>query len=156
MQRTAMRLCALCGAQFTVTPKLVKNGQRLCSRACADIGRRKRATPEAIATKFWASVDRRGPDECWPWKLVTGSNGYGLLHIGSELKQTAHRISYELHFGPIPALDGTHGGCVLHKCDNRRCVNPAHLFLGTQGDNLRDMWAKGRGYRRAPPEDSPA
>ena len=62
--------------------------------------------------------------------------------------QTAHRISWELYNDPIPTGKGYHGICVLHQCDNSICVNPDHLFLGTQADNLRDRDEKGRGADR--------
>lgn len=94
-------------------------------------------TPEE---RFWFYVTK-GPD-CWGWTGHT-SCGYGVLTgdlvNGKHHQVKAHRFSYELHNGPIP--DGLH---VLHKCDNPPCSNPSHLFLGTQADNTRDMYAKGR------------
>lgn len=71
---------------------------------------------------------------CWNWIACTNPKGYGQF---TQLR--AHRVSYELYVGPIPE-----GLSVLHKCDNRRCVNPDHLFVGTQDDNMKDMKRKGR------------
>lgn len=72
---------------------------------------------------------------CWVWSGSTHPLGYG--RYGAEL---AHRIAWQVHSGEHPGKK-----VVMHKCDNPPCVNPNHLQIGTQADNLRDMWAKGRG-----------
>jgi len=93
-----------------------------------------------LSDRFWPKVDKRGPDECWEWKASKGSRGYGHFRTYPTADR-AHRVAWELtHHDPIPD-----GMCVCHVCDNPGCVNPAHLFVGTQGDNVRDSWAKGRG-----------
>jgi len=75
---------------------------------------------------------------CWEWKWTSHSNGYGRCRINGRTVY-AHRVAYAFWIGPIPeGLD------VLHRCDNPRCVNPQHLFLGTAVDNALDMVAKGR------------
>lgn len=87
---------------------------------------------------FWLRVDKHAPNGCWEWQSTMNDRGYGVLRF-QGLKGMAHRVAFELTNGPIP--DGL---CLLHRCDNPRCVNPAHLFLGTKGDNARDMVQKQR------------
>jgi hypothetical protein len=94
--------------------------------------------------RFWSKVDKSGPNGCWVWTRARYKSGYGAFGVGSRTLKTrkrlrAHRLSYELAHGPIPE-----GLCVLHHCDNRLCVNPSHLFLGTVVDNNIDMKRKGR------------
>lgn len=94
----------------------------------------------SLKERFWEKVNKRGPDECWEWH---GSKvcGYGQIRQrrdeGGKMEY-AHRISWELAYGPIPE-----GKCVLHRYDNRGCVNPAHLSIGTKVDNMRDRNEKG-------------
>jgi hypothetical protein len=86
--------------------------------------------------RFWDKVDRSG--DCWVWTGARRGKGYGdFWYAGKSV--AAHRFSYELHVGPI--ADGL---LTCHHCDNRRCVRPNHLFLGTHTDNMRDAKAKGR------------
>lgn len=91
-------------------------------------------------------VDRRGPDECWQWKGAANARGYGRFKIRSVLF-SPHRVAYRLAYGEIVDADDYHGSVVLHRCDNPRCCNPAHLTLGTQRENVIDMDAKNRGRR---------
>ena len=85
-----------------------------------------------IQERFWSKVDRSG--KCWLWTASRNSSGYGKFD-----GEGAHRVAWRLAYGVIP-----YGACVLHRCDMPRCVNPAHLWLGTQADNVADMVAKGR------------
>ena len=86
--------------------------------------------------RFWDKV-RKG-DGCWEWIGAKNAQGYGYIAVGGQTLR-AHRVSWELHFGPIPEGIG-----VCHHCDNRGCARPDHLFLGTQEENMSDMDAKGR------------
>ncbi len=103
-----------------------------------------------VAERFWSKVDRAGGPEwleaCWLWLPPTSQVfGYGDMHANGR-KQYAHRLAWELASGrQIPA-----GLCVLHKCDNPRCVRPSHLFLGTKADNAHDAMAKGRAHPPPP------
>jgi hypothetical protein len=111
--------CSLCSQVF-----LRKNGgrEKQCSLQC----------------RFWAKVDCT--KECWTWTAsVFTQTGYGQFALTPRKPVNAHRMSWELSFGDIPS-----GMYVLHKCDNRSCVRPDHLFLGTQKDNMVDMSNKGR------------
>lgn len=76
---------------------------------------------------------------CWMWTASKNQDGYGKFVFSGRL-QKAHRVAWTLYVGEIPD-----GMCILHRCDNRYCVNPTHLFMGTKADNARDRDSKGRG-----------
>lgn len=93
--------------------------------------------------KFWQRVNIGPPDDCWPWQGTLQKNGYGdfdfQLH-GTRYRCSSHRLSYMLSYN----LQIPKGFCVMHSCDNKSCVNPSHLSVGTQLDNIKDMMKKGR------------
>jgi hypothetical protein len=97
--------------------------------------------------RWWAKVDRRGPDECWPWVASSWRGGYGQFKIGGH-PIGAHRVSFLIHVGPIP--DGLD---VLHHCDHSWCVNPRCLYLGTDIENAYDRTSRRR-YRGGRPRRS--
>jgi HNH endonuclease len=103
---------------------------RHCSRRCA----RSKKTED----RFWPKVAKS--DGCWEWQGSRDHNGYGILGASRHQRaRRAHRVSWELHHGPIPeGLDA------LHHCDNPPCVRPDHLYLGTDVDNARDRVQRGR------------
>jgi hypothetical protein len=97
---------------------------------------------KTLAERFWAKVEKT--PTCWLWTGAKTKHGYGLVSYGARSRR-ASRISWYLQHGVLPGA----GQCVCHSCDNPSCVNPAHLWLGSQADNMRDMTCKGR-HRNTP------
>jgi hypothetical protein len=100
---------------------------------------------DLIQDRFWSKVLLDDDEKCWEWQgYRCRRQGYGDFRPirGSKVPIHAHRAAYELFYGVVPGE--LH---VCHRCDNRGCVNPSHLFLGTNADNMRDRDAKGRVFK---------
>jgi hypothetical protein len=152
-QRTTVaRTCEACGSPFTAFAYDVARGRgRSCSKACNATFRRHRAGPgiTPLAVRFWAKVDKNGPipthrpelGPCWLWTGSRLKAGYGKIRAVSpaRVEWLAHRVSYEMHHGPIPP-----GWYVMHACDTPPCIRPDHLSAGPGTENMRDAQAKGR------------
>lgn len=92
----------------------------------------------SLAERFWIRVRLGSAKECWPWLGAANAWGYGYISIGGILYR-AHRVAYCLTKGEIPD-----GALILHSCDNRLCCNPAHLWKGTQSENVKHEWDRYR------------
>lgn len=140
-----MKTCARCGASFSRRGEVARTvfaRQRYCSRQCARqdsaiAAQRKRAetTP---AERFLELCIPEPNSGCWLWLGALNGNGYGRFQYGGRVGM-AHRAGYEMFVGPIPP-----GMQANHRCDNVRCVNPEHIWLGTQAANMLDCLSKGR------------
>jgi hypothetical protein len=146
--KTVERICEHCSSPFMANAYEVNKGNaRFCKMACFQKSRpllpdRKGTLSEVL----WARVDKSNASGCWVWTGARKSGGYGHFHHRDHGLIKAHRASWIVTNGEIPA-----GLIVCHKCDNPPCVNPSHLFLGTKKDNTRDMMAKGRAMFRGEP-----
>jgi hypothetical protein len=156
-----------CNKVFTVSPSRI-NRSKYCSRKCYVRGKiilicanpecrnsfqvfpgnvyakyccKLCWAPATLAERFWRKVSCGGPDDCWEWQGSRDTNGYGSLRV-PDFKRIIHatRVSWFLAYGVWPTADMQ----CCHHCDNPPCCNPAHLFLGTQSDNMQDMSSKER------------
>lgn len=96
-------------------------------------------TKRNATERFWEKVNKGTPEECWNWTAAKRPDGYGNFSISHGIFVAAHRFAYELAYGPIPE-----GLLVCHKCNNPSCCNPAHLYAGSQLDNMNDAKRSGR------------
>lgn len=129
-----MSTCVVCGGLYYVPPSH-RALQSCCSRECRSV-RMSQLMRRDLGERFWEKVDKSG--DCWIWTASVLKTGYGCIRIDKRTIR-AHRIAYELANGPVP--DGL---LLRHTCDNRRCVNPAHLVPGTHKENAQDALDRGR------------
>lgn len=125
-----------CGKEKVIVGEKLSSGRtRSCGCICSPLEKEAIEKTRKKIKRFTYINQKNG---CWEWQKYKNKLGYGqICYMGKQLK--AHRVSWIVFKGPIPD-----GMCVLHKCDNPRCINPVHLFLGSMKDNVQDMINKGR------------
>lgn len=135
-----MRTCSIAGCDRKHNARGLCTAHYLKWMKYGDpLGSSKLGRPKNDIDSFWKKVDKS--EYCWEWQAALDSDGYGVFSLNDKSIK-AHRFVAEFVMGlDISDL------CVCHKCDNRKCVNPDHLFLGTQMDNSRDRDAKGRSVK---------
>lgn len=139
--------CGICGTNVTelsTRSRYRKRGYGYCSPPCHGEAKR-RAAAARRTTRFLSRVKKGDPDECWPYQGYRSARGYGFVTEGAAKNTPAHRYMYRLVFGEVPD-----NKVVCHKCDNPPCCNPNHLWLGSNAENIQDMWRKGRGKQARP------
>ena len=102
-----------------------------------------------LATRILKNTKHNQETDCLEWQKYKNTSGYGTIKVDGQML-LAHRVAYSFFIGPIPQ-----GMCVLHSCDNPKCVNPKHLWLGTNYDNVQDKVKKGRAGAKLKPKDIP-
>jgi hypothetical protein len=144
------KICSACGSckplQEFYRGKKNRDGYEPICKVCREKETRARRKQQqkdnpleyVNVDAFWAQVEKS--DDCWLWRGRYDDDGYGTISVGSNTVRT-HRLAFSIEHGRWPEP------CCLHRCDVRGCVRPDHLFEGTIGDNVRDMFGKGRGAR---------
>lgn len=136
------KLCQACGREFFKGRN--DSGKKWANRIVCSRGCRNTLYPgtKPVEERFWNKVDRSGgSDACWPWLASCDSFGYGRFYDGKRV-DGSNRVAWVLANGSLPDGDGHHGSCILHRCDNPKCCNPAHLFVGSIKDNNSDTAQK--------------
>jgi len=100
-----------------------------------------------MSDRFWNKVQKANVNDCWHWLGYTAKDGYGHVRFNGNIYY-AHRVASHLANGTPLKPKNQREGLILHKCGNRNCVNPAHLYTGTQRDNVQDTWDIGRTFIR--------